>query len=55
MITKIVSKLPQMCRFIRKSYRPLSEAIGEAMDIDSNCFYPKLYKHFYSQAAKLQN
>ena len=48
MTTKVSTRLPVMCRFIRRSFRPLAEAIGEALSIDFNHFYPKLYKYVYS-------
>ena len=54
MATKITSKLPVMCKFIRKSYRPLAEAVGEAISADYNHYYPKIYKYAYSQAKVIQ-
>ena len=50
MATKVTAKLSVMCRFIRRSYRPLAEAMGEALSADFNHYYPKIYKHIYNQA-----
>jgi len=44
-----------MCRFIRKSYRPIAEALAEVFSQDINVFYPKIYKYCYCEANRIQS
>lgn len=51
---KVTNCIPSICKFVKKSYRPITEAITYALIEDVNYFYPKLYKYCYGEAAKLR-
>lgn len=51
---KVSTKIPSICKFIKKSYRPIAEALTYTLIEDVNYFYPKLYKYCYGEAAKLR-
>lgn len=53
-VLKVTSKVPSICKFIKKSYRPIAEAIAYTFIEDTNYFYPKLYKYCYGEASKLR-
>lgn len=47
-VTALTNQLPAVCRFIRKSYRPIADALGESLSRDLGYFYPKLFKFCHS-------
>lgn len=53
-ILKVTSHLSSICQFVRRSYRPLAEAIAEAFSQDVANFYPKLFKYCYGEVARMR-
>lgn len=54
LIEKIINNVPSICKFIRKSYRPVAEALAISFAQDVSNFYPKLYKYCYGEAHKVR-
>lgn len=54
-IEKITNNIPPICKFIRKSYRPVAEALALMFSQDIANFYPKLYKYCYGEANKVKS
>jgi hypothetical protein len=54
-IGKIITNIPDICKFIRKSYRPIAESLAVLLSQDITNFYPKLYKYSYAEVNKLRS
>lgn len=54
-INKVINCLPTVCNFIRKSYRPIAEALATTFSQDLINFYPKLYKYCYTEVNKVRS
>ena len=54
-INKVINCLPTVCNFIRKSYRPIAEALATTFSQDLINFYPKLYKYCYNEVNKVRS
>ena len=50
-----MSNVPNICKFIRKSYRPIAEALTTVFSQDLTNFYPKLYKYTYGEISKIRS
>ena len=53
-IGKVINNIPTICKFIRKSYRPVAEVIATVFSQDLLNFYPKLYKYCYNEVNKVK-
>lgn len=54
-IEKVTNNVSPICKFIRKSYRPVAEALALTFSQDISNLYPKLYKYSYGSANKIKN
>lgn len=50
----VTMQLPTICKFIRKSFTPLAEALAEAFTGDCTHFYPKLAYYAREQCLKVE-
>lgn len=53
-IEKITNNVSPICKFIRKSYQSIGEALAQMFSQDISHFYPKLYKFSYEEARKIK-
>lgn len=51
----VTMQLPTICKFIRKSFTPLAEALAEAFSKDFTNFYPKLAHYTRDQCLKVES
>ena len=54
-IGKVMTNVPNICKFIRKSYIPIAEALATVFSQDLTNFYPKLYKYAYGEISKIRS
>ena len=54
-IGKVMVNVPNICKFIRKSYRPIAEGLTTIFNQDLTNFYPKLYKYTYGEIGKIRS
>ncbi len=54
-LTAISNQIPAICKFIRKSYRPIAQGLAASLHCDVQCFYPKLYKYLYQEANRVHS
>ena len=51
----VIAKIPIVCKFIRKSYKPIAESLGQAFSLDFSFFYLKLNRFIFQECNKLQH
>ena len=54
-IVKMLDNIAKMCKFMRKSYRPIVESLVLVFSQDVVSFYPKLFKYCYGEVNRLRS